>query len=105
MNELFPGWKEMENPPPLTTPVKSDTFMLLKETGSLEVPHKLMPKMIDNYGNYIISLGNLCDWLNQQAEELGVEVLSGIAGDKVIFNENGSVGGIVTGDFGWAKDG
>ncbi len=105
MNELFPGWKEMENPPPLTTPVKSDTFMLLKETGSLEVPHKLMPKMIDNHGNYIISLGNLCDWLNQQAEELGVEVLSGIAGDKVIFNENGSVGGIVTGDFGWAKDG
>lgn len=105
MNELFPNWREMDNPPPLTTPVKSDTFMLLKDNGSLEVPHALMPKMINNHGNFIISLGNLCDWLNQQAEELGVEVLSGIAGDKVIFNENGAVGGVVTGDFGWAKDG
>lgn len=95
----------MENPPPLTTPVKSDKFMLLNAKGGISVPSMFLPKSVDNHGNYIISLGNLCDWLYQQAEELGVEVLPGIAGDKVIFNENGAVGGVVTGDFGWGKDG
>jgi len=64
-----------------------------------------MPKSIDNHGNYIISLGSLCEWLGTQAEDLGVEILPGIAGDKVIFNDDGSVGGIITGDFGIAKDG
>jgi electron-transferring-flavoprotein dehydrogenase len=64
-----------------------------------------MPKTIHNHGNYIISLGNLCEWMNKHAEDLGVEMLPGIAGDKIIFNKDGSVGGVVTGDFGWGKDG
>ena len=64
-----------------------------------------MPKSIDNHGNYIISLGSLCEWLGEQAEELGVEILPGIAGDQIIFNEDGSVGGVITGDMGIAKDG
>jgi hypothetical protein len=73
MNELFPGWKEMENPPPLTTPVKSDTFMLLKETGSLEVPHKLMPKMkydflkvINRIQNELLDLEKNKNYINDQ---------------------------------------
>lgn len=69
------------------------------------MPQFAMPKTIHNDGNYIISLGNLCDWMNQHAEELGVEVLPGIAGDKIIFNNDGSVGGVITNDFGWGKDG
>ena len=105
LNELFPDWKTMDNPPPLTTPVKTDRFMILREKGGLSVPSMFFPKSIDNHGNYIISLGNLCDWLYQQAEEMGVEVLPGIAGDKLIFNDTGAVGGVVTGDFGWGKDG
>jgi electron-transferring-flavoprotein dehydrogenase len=105
MNELFPNWKEMENPPPLTTPVTSDHFYLLREDSSISLPHFAMPKSIDNHGNYIISLGNLCDWMKQQAETMGVDILEGIAGDKIIFNDNNSVGGVITGDLGWAKDG
>ena len=64
-----------------------------------------MPKQIDNHGNYIISLSQLCEWLGEQAEDLGVEVLPGIAGDQVIINDDGSVGGVITGDFGVGKDG
>lgn len=105
LNELFPNWREMENPPPLTTPVKKDKFMILHSKGGYIMRNWLMPKSIDNHGNYIISLGNLCEWLNQQAEGLGVEILPGIAGDRLIFNESGAVGGVITGDFGWAKDG
>jgi electron-transferring-flavoprotein dehydrogenase len=105
LNELFPDWKTMDNPPPLNTPVTSDTFYLLRENSSISMPHFAMPKSIDNHGNFIISLGELCGWMHQQAEDLGVEILPGIAGDKIIFNENGGVGGIITGDFGWGKDG
>ena len=105
LNELFPKWQEMENPPPLNTKVTTDTFRILTEKSSLSVPQFLMPKLISNHGNYIISLGHFCEWLQSHAEEMGVEVLPGIAGDQVLFNDDGSVGGIVTGDFGWGKDG
>lgn len=64
-----------------------------------------LPKAVQNHGNYIISLGNLCEWMGEKAEAMGVDVLPGIAGDKIIFNQDGSVGGVTTGDFGIAKDG
>ena len=105
MNELFPDWKTMDNPPPLDTPVTSDTFYYLTNKSHITMPQFAMPKTIHNDVNYIISLGNLCDWMNQHAEELGVEVLPGIAGDKIIFNKDGSVGGVITNDFGVGKDG
>ena len=87
LNELFPDWKDMGAP--LNTPVKSDMFL---------------PKSIDNHGNYIISLSELCVWLNEKAEEMGVEVLPGFSGDSVI-EEDGIIQGVVTGSFGIAKDG
>jgi electron-transferring-flavoprotein dehydrogenase len=79
--------------------------MILSENNSLTIPNFLLPKGVHNHGNYIISLGDLCVWMGQKAEEFGVDILPGIAGDKVLFNDNGSVGGVITGDFGIAKDG
>jgi electron-transferring-flavoprotein dehydrogenase len=64
-----------------------------------------LPAGVHNHGNYIISLGDLCVWLGEKAESMGVDILPGIAGDQVIYNRNGSVGGVITGDFGIAKDG
>ena len=68
LNELYPNWQKMENPPPLTTSVTSDHFYILRENSSISLPHFAMPKTIDNHGNYIISLGSLCDWMGKQAE-------------------------------------
>lgn len=105
LNELIPNWKEIEDFP-IDTPVTQDVMKILTSaTGSVTLPSIFMPKSVDNHGNYIISLGQLCEWLGEHAEELGAEILPGIAGDQVIFNEDGSVGGIITGDFGIAKDG
>ena len=88
LNELLPDWKEMGAP--LNTPVVSDVVKVLwNENSSTTIPHMFMPKSIDNHGNYIISLNELCVWLCEQAEELGVEVLPGFSGDSVIENENG----------------
>jgi electron-transferring-flavoprotein dehydrogenase len=105
LNELIPDWKNIEDFP-VETPVTHDVMKILTSgTSHISIPQMFMPKAIDNHGNYIISLGELCEWLGEHAEELGAEILSGIAGDKIIFNEDGSVGGIITGDFGIAKDG
>ncbi len=71
----------------------------------MTVPNFLLPASVHNHGNYIISLGDVSKWMGSQAEALGVDVLPGIAGDQIKFNEDGSVGGVLTGDFGWAKDG
>lgn len=89
----------------MTTPVTDDKFSILFENNYLNIPEMLLPEAVHNKGNYIISLGNLCEWLGQRAESMGVDILPGIAGDQIIFNEDGSVGGVVTGDFGIAKDG
>ena len=103
LNELLPDWQERGAP--LNTPVKSDQMKILwNDKSSLEVPNFLMPKSIDNHGNYIISLNELCVWLNEQAEDMGVEVLPGFSGHSVI-EEDGVVKGVVTGSFGIAKDG
>jgi len=103
LNELFPDWKEKGAP--LNTPVTRDDIFLLKnqETGT-KIPNAFVPKNMHNHGNYIISLGNLCRWLAEQAEALGVEVYPGFAAAETII-EDGQVKGILTGDMGVAADG
>lgn len=107
MNELFPDWKAMGAP--LNTPVSSDELYLLKsETVAQKLPNSLIPKTMHNTGhgldNYVVSLGNVCRWLAEQAEGLGVEIFPGFAAVEILFHENGpfkgSVKGIATGDMG-----
>jgi electron-transferring-flavoprotein dehydrogenase len=103
LNELLPNWRELDAP--LTQEVTSDKFMyLVNDKKSIEVPHMFMPKSIDNMGNYIISLSDLCVWLGEQAEEMGIEIIPGFAGSKVLF-EDDKVIGVRTSDMGIAKDG
>ena len=89
----------------MNTPVTEDEFSILFEKFHFDIPNIFLPQAVHNKGNYIISLGHLCEWLGQRAENLGVDILPGIAGDQVIFKPDGTVGGIITGDFGVAKDG
>ncbi|TPE49620.1 electron transfer flavoprotein-ubiquinone oxidoreductase [Maribrevibacterium harenarium] len=104
LNELFPDWQELGAP--LTTPVTKDEVYLLKgEQGEREIPHALVPKPMVNDGNYIISVGNLCRWLAEQAEGLGVEVFPGFAAAEILFHEDGSVKGVATGDMGVSASG
>jgi len=103
LNELFPDWKE--NGAPLNQPVSGDRFMFLTETSSYATPGWMLPKCFQNHGNYIISLANLCRWMGTQAEALGVEIYPGFAAAEVLFNEDGSVKGVATGDMGIGKDG
>jgi len=100
LNELIPDWKEKGAP--LNTPVKSDQFKYLTKTGSISMP---TPPQMHNEGNYIISLGNFCRWLAEQAEELGVEIFPGFAAAEVLYDESGAVRGVATGDMGIGKDG
>jgi len=104
LNELFPNWKELGAP--LHTEVKGDDIYLLQsgEKGQ-KVPGFFVPKTMHNEGNYIISLGNLCRWLAEQAEALGVEIYPTFAASEVVYHEDGSVKGIATGDAGIAEDG
>jgi len=104
LNELFPDWKALGAP--LNTEVKRDDIYVLKDAGSAtKVPDLLVPKTMHNQGNYIISLGNLCRWLAQQAENLGVEIYPGFAAQEALFDEDGVVRGIVTGDLGVDREG
>ena len=103
LNELIPDWKEKGAP--LNTPVIEDRFLFLTEKGGFRFPNWTMPPLMNNHGNYIVSLGNVCRWLAQQAEALGVEIYPGFAGAEVVFNEDGSVKGVATGDMGIGKDG
>ena len=103
LNELLPNWKELGAP--LNTPVAEDCFLFLTETSSMRVPTGLLPGCLQNHGNYVISLGNVCRWLGQQAEGLGVESFPGFAAAEVLFNYNGAVVGVATGDMGIGKDG
>jgi electron-transferring-flavoprotein dehydrogenase len=105
MNELFPDWKAKGAP--LETPVKKDKFAILGPAGELDfsilVP--FMPPYMNNHGNYIASLGNVCRWLAEQAEAMGVEVYPGMAVSDLVWNDDGSVKGVVAGVFGIGKDG
>ena len=100
LNELFPDWKDRGAP--LNTPVTSDQFLFLTQKNSFKLP---TPPQMNNHGNFIISLGNLCRWLAEQAEALGVEIYPGFAASEILFNEDGSVKGVATGDMGRGKDG
>ena len=100
LNELIPDWQERGAP--LDTPVTDDKFMFLTETGSVRMP---TPPSMNNHGNYIISLGNFCRWLAEQAEALGVEIYPGFPAAEILYDESGAVRGIATGDMGIGKDG
>ncbi|HUW38909.1 MAG TPA: electron transfer flavoprotein-ubiquinone oxidoreductase [Rhodocyclaceae bacterium] len=103
LNELLPEWQAQNAP--LDTPVSEDRFMILRENGGWRLPNFLLPDCFQNHGNYIISLGNLCRWLGQQAEALGVEIYPGFAGAEVLYREDGAVAGVATGDMGVGRDG
>ncbi len=100
LDELLPDWKALGAP--LNTPAGEDRFLFLTEKRAIKLP---TPPQMHNHGNYIISLGNLCRWLGQQAEGLGVEIYPGFAAAEVLYHEDGSVKGVATGDLGIGKDG
>ena len=102
LTELIPDWKEKGAP--VETAVTEDRFCLFTRTGAFFLPHILFPPLMSNKGNYIVSLSNLCKWLGQQAETLGVEIYPGFAAHRLILEE-GAVKGVITGDLGVAKDG
>ncbi len=103
LTELIPDWKAKGAP--LQTKVAKDKFFILGPSGELELPMFAMPGFMNNHGNYIASLGNVCRWLAEQAEALGVEIYPGMAASELVFNEDGSVKGVVAGVFGIGKDG
>ncbi len=103
LNELIPDWKEKGAP--LNTPVTEDRFYMLGPSGQLRLPNFMMPPLMNNHGNYAVSLGNVCRWLATQAEELGVEIYPGFACSDLVYREDGSVKGVVAGVFGIGKDG
>jgi len=104
LDELFPDWKEKGAP--LHTPVTGDDiYFMTSGEKAIKVPDFAVPKTMHNEGNYIISLGNLCRWLAEQAEGMGAEIYPGFAAADVLYNDDGSVKGIVTGDMGIAEDG
>ena len=100
LSELIPDWKQQGAP--LKTAVTSDRLLYLTKTGKVRLP---TPPQMTNHGNYIISLGNLCRWLGEQAEGLGVEIYPGFAAAEVLYSGDGAVRGVATGDMGIGKDG
>ena len=100
LTALLPDWKE--SGAPLETPVTEDRLLFLTRKGAVRLP---TPPQMRNHGNYIISLGNLCRWLGEQAENLGVEIFPGFAAAEVLYDASGAVRGIATGDMGVAIDG
>ncbi len=104
LNELFPDWQS--NGAPLHTEVKNDdVYLFNSDSAALKIPNLFVPKTMHNYGNYIVSLGNVCRWLAEQAETLGVEIFPGFGAADVDWNEDGSVKGIITGDMGVSATG
>ena len=104
LTELFPDWRERGAP--LNTPVtEDDVYYLVNDTNGIKVPSWLVPNATHNHGNYALSLGNLCRWLGEQAEALGVNLFPGFAGSEILYNDDGSVRGVATGDMGVAADG
>lgn len=103
LDALLPGWREDESHP-LRTPVTEDHFLVLAAGRTIRLPHVMMPPLMSNKGNYVASLGDVCRWLAQRAEALGVEIFAGFAGTELIV-ENGMVQGVVTGDMGVRRDG
>jgi electron-transferring-flavoprotein dehydrogenase len=103
LDELIPDWRERESP--LTVPVTENHHWVLTKNHKFAMPHFIMPPLMSNKGAYTASLGSLCRWLAGQAEALGVEIFPGFAAAEILFNEDGSVKGVATGDMGVARDG
>ncbi len=103
LNALIPDWKERGAP--LNTPVKQDRFLLLGPAGSIRIPNFPMPPLMNNHGCYIVSMANVCRWMAEQAEELGVEIFPGMACSELVYGDNGEVKGVVAGEFGKQADG
>jgi len=104
IDRLVPGWRE-DGDHPFKTAVTADHFLVLGPAGSVRLPNFMMPPLMNNHGNYIVSLGNVCRWLATKAEALGVEIYPGFAAAGLIYDDNGAVTGVVTGDMGVEKDG
>ncbi len=103
IDRLIPDWKEKGAP--ITVPVKEDKFYMLGEAGQLRIPNFPMPPLMNNHGNYIVSMGNVCRWMAEQAEELGVEIFPGMACSEIVYGDKGEVKGVVAGEFGISADG
>jgi electron-transferring-flavoprotein dehydrogenase len=104
LDELIPDWRD-QNCSMAEVPVTDNQHWVLTKTGKFSVPHFIMPSFMNNKGTYTGSLGNLCRWLSGQAENLGVEIFPGFAAAEILFNDDGSVKGVATGDMGVARDG
>jgi len=103
LDKLIPDWKKKGAP--ITVPVTDDKFYMLGEAGALRIPNLPMPPLMSNHGNYIVSMGNVCRWMAEQAEELGVEIFPGMACSEMVYGEDGTVKGVVAGEFGRTSDG
>ena len=103
INSLMPDWEKLGAP--IETKVTDDRFLYLGPAGSLRLPNFAMPPLMNNHGNYIVSLGAVCKWLSEQAEAMGLQIFPGFAGAEVLYNPDGSVAGVATGDMGIGKDG
>ncbi|MEN9850656.1 MAG: hypothetical protein RL128_819 [Pseudomonadota bacterium] len=103
LDALIPNWREKGAP--IKTEVQEDNFYILGPAGQMRIPNFPMPPLMNNHGNYIVSMANVCRWLGQQAEELGVEIFPGMSCSEVIYGDNGEVRGVVAGEFGRNPDG
>jgi electron-transferring-flavoprotein dehydrogenase len=103
LDKLLPDWRSEDTP--VKTKVSDDRFYWLSASRALRIPNLLLPPLMSNHGNYVVSLGNVCRWLATKAEALGVEIYPGFAASEVLFDANGAVAGVATGDMGLAKDG
>ena len=103
IDALIPDWKAKGAP--INTAVTADNFYMLGEAGQIRIPNVAMPPLMNNHGNYIVSMGNVCRWMAEQAEELGVEIFPGMSCSELVFGDNGEVKGVVAGEFGKNADG
>ncbi|MEL6207652.1 MAG: electron transfer flavoprotein-ubiquinone oxidoreductase [Pseudomonadota bacterium] len=103
LDRLLPDWQAQGAP--ITVPVTQDNFYVLGEAGQLRIPNWLMPPLMNNHGNYIVSMGNVCRWMAEQAEGLGVEIFPGMSCSELVYAEDGGVAGVIAGEFGKQADG
>ena len=103
LDAVLPDWRDMGAP--VKTEVAQDRFYMLGETGEMRLPNFLLPPLMSNHGAYVVSLGNVCRWLAEQAEALGVEIFPGMAASEPVYDEHGALVGVVAGEFGKNADG
>ena len=103
LDALFPDWEKRGAP--IDTPVKSESFKLMGPAGAISIPNFVLPPMVQNHGNYVVSMGNVCRWLAEQAEAMGVEVYPGMAASRYLTRADGSVRGVIVGEVGIDRDG